>query len=93
MTKIDLRQVRGAKDLLQDAVEAGVNATESVHRAIARKPYAILSSIDAIAGPVRQIEQVQSVITTGVYLTIRTLNKTVGAVATLALDRLDQKAR
>ncbi|MBC7500338.1 MAG: hypothetical protein H7315_07560 [Herminiimonas sp.] len=90
MSEIRWRQIRGASELLQDAVDATVTATETVHQAIARKPYAILASFDAIAAPVRQVEQVQATITAGVYSAIRAVNKGVGTVATRVIDHLDQ---
>lgn len=93
MKKPNIKQLRGAKDLLQEAVEAGVNATEKVHHAIAKKPYAVLGSLPVIAVPVRHIETVQTTITTGVYRAIRAVNKTSGTLATHLIDRLDDKAQ
>lgn len=94
MAKLPVQQIRGAKDLIQDAVEAGVTATEQVHQAIARKPYALLAKIDAIAGPVQAVEHIQQTITGGVYRAIRTANKLTGAIATHVIDRLDvEKSR
>lgn len=90
MSKLPVQQIRGVKDLIQDAVDAGVDATEQVHQSIARKPFALLAKITPIAGPVLVIEQVQHGITTGIYQAIRTVNKLSGALATQVIDRLDR---
>lgn len=89
MAKFPVQQMRGAKDLIQDAVDAGVTATERVHQAIARKPYALLAKIDAIASPVQAVETIHQTITGGVYSAIRRANKLTGAIATHVIDRLD----
>jgi hypothetical protein len=89
MAKLPVQQIRGAKDLIQEAVEAGVTATEQVHQTIARKPYALLAKIDVIAGPVQVVEQIQQTITCGVYRAIRAANRLTGALATQVIDHLD----
>ena len=89
MAKLSLLQLRGAKDLIQEAVEAGVTATEQLHLAIARKPYALLARVDVIAGPVQAVELIQQTITGGVYRAIRVANRMTGAIATQIIDRLD----
>ena len=89
MAKLSIPQIHGAKDLIQEAVEAGVAATEQMHIAIVRKPYALLAKIDAIAGPVQAVELIQLTITGGVYRAIRIANRLTGAVATQLIDRLD----
>jgi hypothetical protein len=89
MAKLSMPQIRGAKDLIQEAVEAGITATEQMHLAIARKPYALLAKIDVIAGPVRAVELIQQTITGGVYRAIRIANRLTGAIATQVIDRLD----
>jgi hypothetical protein len=89
MAKLSLPQLRGAKDLIQEAVEAGVTATEQLHLAIARKPYVLLARIDAIAGPVQAVDLIQQTITGSVYRAIRVANRLTGAIATKMIDRLD----
>lgn len=80
-------QLHGAKDLVQDAVEATVNAVAEAHRDIARTPYAVLGRIPVVAGPARAIEQVQVAITDGVYAAIHGVNRLAGSTATRLLDR------
>lgn len=89
MAWLSIQQLRGLKDLIQETVEAGVNAIEETHQAIARKPFAILEKIPIIALPARAVEQVQRTVTGGVYQSIRVVNRIAGAVATRILDRLE----
>ena len=89
MRKIPIKELRGAKDLLHEAVEAGAYASEKVQRAIARKPYAVLEKIRPIAAPVKVVEQVQSLITDKVYQAIRGVNKLSSAAAGKALDGIE----
>lgn len=79
------QQILGAKDLLHDAITAAVNATERVHLAIARKPYALLERIQPIARPVKLVEQIQLAITGVAYGGTRVLHHAVNAVVTQAL--------
>lgn len=88
-----LRQIRGAKDLLEDAVEALAVSVADAHRKIARQPYALLARIEPIAAPVRVIEEAHLKITDGVYFSIRLGNRLVGVVAGFALDRIEDVTR
>lgn len=91
MCRLSIQQIRGLKDLLQDGVEAGVNAVEETHQAIARQPFAVLEKIGFIAAPVQAIEHVERTLTGGVYGAIRTVNRLAGALATQVLDRLEER--
>ena len=86
MARLTIEQMRGAKDLLQDAVEATVNVTAQAHRSLARRPYAVLVRIGAIAVPVRAVERIQSTITDAVYLAILSATRIGGAAASGVLD-------
>jgi hypothetical protein len=92
MTNLATKQLRGVKDLLKDAVDAGVDATEQVHLALARKPYAVLEKISLIAAPVHVVERIQHTITVGVYQSIRTVNALSAVVATEVIDRIERTA-
>jgi hypothetical protein len=92
LDKSTIRQLRGLKDLVAEAVDAGVTRTENVHREIARYPYALLARISPIAAPVRTIEYVQTTITGSVYWTIRLATRVSGVVAAQVLERLDARA-
>lgn len=88
-----LRQMRGAKDLLEDAVEALAVSVADAQRKMTRQPYALLARIEPIAAPVRAIEEAHLRITDGVYFSIRLGNRLVGIVAGFALDRIEDVAR
>lgn len=88
-----LRQIRGAKDLLEDAVEALAVSVGDAHRKITRQPYALLARIEPIAAPVRAIEEAHLHVTDGVYFSIRLGNRLVGLAAGFALDRIEKVAR
>ncbi|HXA46656.1 MAG TPA: hypothetical protein VNW52_03425 [Burkholderiaceae bacterium] len=92
MANLPTKQLRGVKDLLKDAVDAGVDTTEQVHLALARKPYAVLEKISLIAAPVHVVERIQHTITVGVYQSIRTINALSAVVATEVIDRIERSA-
>lgn len=76
----------GVKDLVQDAVEGGANAVEKVHTAVASKPFDVLEQVTPIALPVKGVRLLHDTIVSGVYASIRLVNKAVGVVATVAID-------
>ena len=88
-----LRQIRGAKDLLEDAVEALAVTVGEAQRKMTRHPYKLLARIEPIAAPVRVIEEAHLKITDGVYFSIRLGNRLVGIVANFTLDRFEERAR
>jgi len=88
-----LRQIRGAKDLLEDAVEALAVSVGEAQRKMTRQPYALLARIEPISKPVRAIEEAHLRITDGVYFSIRLGNRLVGMAAGFALDRFGGRGR
>lgn len=84
-----LRQLRGAIDLVTEVVDATVKEIEAAHQTLARRPYALLARIGPIAQPVRGIEQVQTMITTGAYGAIYATTRVVGGVAASVLDKFE----
>jgi len=86
MNKMAVGQLRGAKDLIEDAVLAGTDAAQRLQLSLTRQPYAVLEKITPIAVPVRAVEQVQNAITVGIYGTIRSITRATAAVASHALD-------
>ncbi len=89
MAKPTLRQLRGLNDLITDAVAAGVSRTEEIHRAIARRPYAVLKRIGPIGTPVRTVEFVETTISGSVYWTVRLATEVSGRFVSHVLERLD----
>jgi hypothetical protein len=92
MEKATIKQLRGLNDLVGEALDAGVTRTEQIHRAIARRPYAVLERISPMAAPVRTVEFVESTITGSVYWTIRLATRISGVVVAQVLERLDTRA-
>ena len=90
MNRTTIVQLRGAKDLIEDAVLAGTDAAQRLQLSLTRQPYAVLETIAPIAAPVRAVEQVQAAITLGVYGTIRSVTRATAAVAGRALDLAEQ---
>jgi len=91
--KLPVRELRGLAELIHDAVEAGVGATEKMHLAIASKPFAVLEKVKPIAVPAQIVDRVQHTITVSVYQTIRTVNRFSGALTKQLIDRIEQSAK
>jgi hypothetical protein len=91
MDKPTLRQMKGLNDLVADAVEAAVTRAEEMHRAIARRPYAVLKRISPVAAPMRIVEFVETRISGSVYWTVRFATRVSGAFVAEVLDRLDAR--
>lgn len=88
-----LRHLRGAKDLLEEAIEAAAVSIGGAQMQMTRQPYRLLAQIQPIAAPVRAIEEAHLRITDGVYYSIRLGNRLFGMVAGYALDRIEGVAR
>ena len=88
-----LRQIRGAKDLVEETVDAATLAINGVQRTMTRMPYALLARIGPIAVPVKAIEQAHLKIADSVYFSIRVGNRLVGNMAGFVLDQLDAHAQ
>ncbi|MEO8055001.1 MAG: hypothetical protein ABI768_07600 [Acidobacteriota bacterium] len=91
MEKRTIRKLRGAAELVTDAVDAATTEAQRAHEELARRPYAVLARIEPIAGPAKAIESLQFAITRIAYETVRAGNAIVGAVVTTALDRLERE--
>ncbi len=88
-----LRQIRGAQELLEDAIEAAAVSIGDAQKKMTRYPYGLLAGIEPIAAPVRAIEEVHLRITDGVYYSIRLGNRLVGLAAGFALDRFEGRSQ
>ncbi len=82
-----VRQLRGAIDLMTEAVDATTREIEVAHKTLAHWPYAVLAQFRPIARPVRGIEQVQTMMTAGVYGAIYATNRVARGVAASVLDQ------
>ena len=88
-----LRQIRGAKELVEETVDAAALAISEVQRTMTRMPYVLLARIGPIAAPVQVIEQVHLKITDSVYFSIRVGNRLAGNMAGFVLDLLETRAQ
>jgi hypothetical protein len=88
----NLRQLRGAVELLTDTVDATVADIEEAHHAIARWPYAWLAWIPGAGTAARAIGRVQHALTAISYGAVRALNRVVRVTATCTLDHMDRRA-
>jgi hypothetical protein len=82
----DLSRLRGARKLVTDAVEHGSAAVERVHLATAARPFGILEKIPVVAEPARVVHTVHDATTKLVYVSIRAVNRVVGAALDVAID-------
>jgi hypothetical protein len=91
MTDDDLSRLRGARKLVTDAVEHGSEAVERVHLATAARPFGILEKIPGVAEPARVVHTVHDATTKLVYVSIRAVNRVVGAALDVAIDVAEKK--
>lgn len=87
----DLKQWRGLRALITDAVEHGASAIERVHLATANRPFTIIEQVPGIDEPTRAIHAVHDAIVSNTYTTIREVNRAVGTALDAVLATLDDK--
>ena len=88
----ELKRLRGAMALLSDAVEHGASAIERVHLATAARPFAILESIPPTALVAKGVHVAHDAIASGVYGTIRIVNRVARSAVSIALDVAEDPA-
>lgn len=76
---------RGLGELLLDAVEHGSTAVERVQIETARRPFALLERIAAVAAPARGIHAVHDAAVSGVHAAIRGVTRLARATLVVAL--------
>jgi hypothetical protein len=87
-----LKQWRGLKALVADAVEHGSRAVEKVHMATAHRPFTILEHIPVVAAPTHVVHVVHDVAVTQTYQAVRLVNRAVSALLGWTLDVLETRA-
>ncbi len=70
-----MKRLWGLKNLLFDAVEETTLLVERTHQSVAQKPMRYLRHVEPLAAPAEVVIATQSVIATGVYATIRAVNR------------------
>lgn len=81
-----LNRLRGLRALVQDVVEHGTTAVESVHKATAARTFVVLEALPPIAKPARVVHTVHDAWLSGVYGAIRVCNKLIGKTLEVALE-------
>lgn len=87
----DKRQLRGAKDLLQSAVEHGASAVERVQMETAARPFALLEQVPPLRAPARRVRAVHDGLVALSYANVRSVTRLVGRVVGAAIDALPQE--
>ena len=83
---------RGAVALLCDAVEHGSRAVERIQLETARRPFAIIEHIPAVAAPTRIVHGVHDASVTAVHGVIRAVNGAVGRAVDFALEQAEKRS-
>jgi hypothetical protein len=86
----DIKRWRGLGALIGDAVDHGASAIERVHLDTARRPFAILEQVPAVSQPAQEIHAVHDTVVSGVYTSVRLVNRMVGKTLDAALAALDE---
>jgi hypothetical protein len=89
----DIRRLRGAAELLSDAVEHGASAIERVHLATAARPFAILENIPPTALVAKGVHVAHDAIAQSVYGSIRAVTRLARFAVTAAIDVAGDGAR
>ena len=84
-----MSRLRGVKDLLQDGVEHISRTVERVHKNIAKRPFDILEQVPVIEVPTRGVRVVHDTVVSGVYGSIRLVNRAVGTAAGWVIDAVE----
>ena len=90
---MSMKRWQGLRALVGDAVEHGATAIERVHLETARRPFAIIEQIPELSQPAQNIREVHDTIVSGVYTSVRLVNKLVGRTLDAALEAFDDEDR
>jgi hypothetical protein len=88
----DFKRWRGLRALITDAVEHGASAIERVHLETARRPFEVIEQITGAPEPAQNFREVHDTIVSGVYTTIRLVNRAVGQTLEHALVAFENSA-
>lgn len=87
-----MRRLRGVKALIHDAVDRTVDLVGEGHEATARSVLRAASLVPPAEAPVRQVDRLRRVITTGVLDSIKGVNRVVAVVTDAGLDAVVPQA-
>jgi hypothetical protein len=85
-----MTDLKGLKDLVQEAIDKGATTVEEVHQSIASKPLEILQQLVPDKTPAKEIEAFQKKTIGSVYDMIRTVNQAVGEIAGNLLAKIEK---
>lgn len=85
-----MTDLKGLKDLVQEAIDKGATTVEEVHQSIASKPLEILQQLIPDKTPAKEIEAFQKKTIGSVYDMIRTVNQAVGEIAGNLLAKIEK---
>ncbi len=81
-----MRRLLGIRDFVHDAIEATTNLVEETHEAVARKPIAVLSTVEPLGTAARAVDGVRHTIAGIVFGSIRATNRAVQAISDAGLS-------
>ena len=88
MSDDDLARWRGLGALVADAVEHGSRAVEQVQKEVARRPFAVLEAIPALAAPARAVHGIHDASVAAVHGALRLATRAARAAAALGLEAM-----
>ena len=84
-------RLRGLRQLVSEVIDHGATAVETVHLATTSRTFRFLSMLPAVAAPSEVIHVVHDSWVSGVYGTVRVVNRVVGRALDLALDAAEDR--
>ena len=81
-----MHRIRGRKALIHDAIDRTVDLVEVGHESSSRAVMRVLSQVEPVAEPARQIDGIRRVITSGVLDTVKGVNHLVAHMTDAGLD-------
>lgn len=85
------KRLRGLRALVGDVVEHGSSAIETVHKAVAARTFVVLEAVDPIAVPAKFVHVLHDASLTGIYASIRGVNRLVGKTLDALIDATDHE--
>lgn len=88
-----LKRIRGLKTLVFDAVEETTNLVQKTHESVSDKTLRYAQIVEPVAAPAETVHKVQRITATGVYTTIKLVNRGIDKITdagyAVATDQLD----
>lgn len=81
-----MRHLRGVKSLIHDAVDRTVDLVGVGHASAARTVMRVLSQVDSLADPARDVNALREALTAAVLGSVKGVNRAVGQATDIALD-------